>query len=162
MLEIKEKIVGSLREVYDPELPINIYDLGLIYSIDVNDNADVNILMTLTSPTCPTADYIKSMVEEATQKVEGVGSVLVEITFDPPWTPARVSKEAKEELGLVEEDVSMQNTFVSDSQVLNPQNQPLGDRICFNCGATEGSRPVLKCFYKDEQTYICSKCLSKF
>lgn len=156
MTEIKEKIIDALREVYDPEIPINIYDLGLIYDIDVEKNK-VHILMTLTSPTCPTAEYIQTRVREAAEDVEGISDVSVELTFEPPWTPERVSQGAKEELGLgdsVEEIESVKNTF--------SVNAPIAEKICFNCGASQEIFPVIECFYKGERTFICTRCIGKF
>jgi len=114
MSELKKKIEDALREVYDPEIPINVYDLGLIYEINIENNDTVNIVMTLTSPTCPTADYIESQVKEAIEIVEGVKSVNIKMTFNPPWSPDRVSTEAKEELGLTSsgaEDLSVKQVF---------------------------------------------------
>lgn len=95
----KEKIIEVLKNVYDPEIPINVYDLGLIYNIDVKDNGDVDILMTLTFAGCPIASYLTQKVEEEIKKIEGVGNVKVELTFDPPWTPERMSEEVKKEYG---------------------------------------------------------------
>ncbi|MDO5035988.1 MAG: iron-sulfur cluster assembly protein [Porphyromonas sp.] len=101
-LQIEESIVKALRTVYDPEIPVNIYDLGLVYDIDLNDETGaVTITMTLTSPNCPVADFI---VEDAKMKVEaikGVESVSVELTFDPPWGRDMMSEEAMLELGLL-------------------------------------------------------------
>jgi len=158
MEELKQKIIDNLKEVYDPEIPINVYDLGLIYEINVKTSGNVNILMSLTSPTCPTAEYIKTMVEDAVKSTEGVKEVDVELTFDPMWTPDRVSEEAKEELGLVEnndENIGITNMFQNN-------RESSVESICFNCAATDDKFPVFPCKYKGEETFICSKCLSKF
>lgn len=95
----KEKLIEVLRNVYDPEIPINIYDLGLIYNMDISDEGDVNILMTLTFSGCPIGGYLVEKVEEEVKKIDGVKSVKVELTFDPPWTPERMSDDVKKELG---------------------------------------------------------------
>lgn len=95
----KEKIIEVLKHVYDPEIPINVYDLGLIYNIGIKNNGDVDILMTLTFAGCPIGSYLTQKVEEEIKKIEGVGDVKVELTFDPPWTPERMSDEVKKEYG---------------------------------------------------------------
>lgn len=97
---IEERIVDVLRTVFDPEIPVNIYDLGLIYKIDVKDDATVDIDMTFTAPTCPAADFI---LEDVRQKVEGlreVTSANVQLVFEPAWDKDMMSEEAKVELGL--------------------------------------------------------------
>lgn len=96
----KELIVGALRAVQDPELLLDIYELGLIYDIVQEENGDVKIVMTLTSPTCPIAGDMPSMVANAVSSVQGVGRVTVELTFNPPWTPDRLSDEIKLMMGL--------------------------------------------------------------
>lgn len=93
-------IIEALRTVYDPEIPVNIFELGLIYRIDVKDNADVEIDMTLTAPACPVAGEMPHWVEKAVSEIEGVGDVKVNLVFDPPWDPSRMSEEAKLELGF--------------------------------------------------------------
>jgi len=93
-------IIEQLKEVYDPEIPVNIYDLGLIYSVDIEDN-EAKVLMTLTAPNCPAADMILADVEYMSKKVEGVESCKVEITFDPPWERSMMSEEARLELGFM-------------------------------------------------------------
>jgi FeS assembly SUF system protein len=94
------KLVAALKTVYDPEIPVDIYELGLIYKVDVADNKDVKVDMTLTAPGCPVAGEMPEMVKSALETVEGVGKVTVEMTFDPPWTPERMSEEAKLELNM--------------------------------------------------------------
>src|SRR5882672_8689352 len=94
------KLVTALKTVYDPEIPVDIYELGLIYKVDVADNKDVTIDMTLTAPGCPVAGEMPNMVSEAIKTVKGVGEVKVNMTFDPPWTPERMSEEAKLELNM--------------------------------------------------------------
>src|SRR5579863_6710885 len=94
------KLVIALKTVYDPEIPVDIYELGLIYKVDVADNKDVAVDMTLTAPNCPVAGEMPGMVKDALEKVEGIGAVNVTMTFDPPWTPDRMSEEARLELNM--------------------------------------------------------------
>ena len=89
-----------MKTVYDPEIPVDIYELGLIYKVDVADNKDVTIDMTLTAPGCPVAGEMPGMVKDAVKTVKGIGEVTVNMTFDPPWTPDRMSEEAKLELNM--------------------------------------------------------------
>ena len=100
-LELEEKIVKMLKTVFDPEIPVNIYDLGLIYSIDVKDNGHLDIDMTLTAPNCPAVDFIVEDVKMKTASVEGIESVEVNIVFDPPWDKSMMSEEAQLELGFL-------------------------------------------------------------
>jgi FeS assembly SUF system protein len=95
-----QKLVTALKTVYDPEIPVDIYELGLIYKVDVADNKDVAVDMTLTAPGCPVAGEMPGMVQQALETVEGIGKVTVNMTFDPPWTPERMSEEAKLELNM--------------------------------------------------------------
>lgn len=95
-----EKLVTALKTVYDPEIPVDIYELGLIYKVDVADNYDTTVDMTLTAPGCPVAGEMPGMVQEALEKIDGIGNVTVNMTFDPPWTPERMSEEAKLELNM--------------------------------------------------------------
>ena len=94
-----DEVVGALKEVYDPEIPVNVVDLGLIYDVDINDD-NVNIVMTLTSPGCGMGPYIAQQAEWAVAEVEGVKDVSVDITFDPPWNPDRITDDGKMALGL--------------------------------------------------------------
>src|SRR5678815_2739493 len=89
-----------IRDRYDPEIPVDIYELGLIYKVDVADNKDVTVDMTLTAPACPVAGEMPNMVRDALLTVPGVGEVTVNMTFDPPWTPERMSEEAELELNM--------------------------------------------------------------
>jgi len=98
--DFTQKLVTALKSVYDPEIPVDIYELGLIYKVDVADNKDVVVDMTLTAPGCPVAGEMPGMVKDALEGVEGIGSVTVNMTFDPPWTPERMSEEAKLELNM--------------------------------------------------------------
>lgn len=100
LAEFTQKLVIALKSVYDPEIPVDIYELGLIYKVDVADNKDVAVDMTLTAPNCPVAGEMPRMVQEALEGVEGIGTVRVSMTFDPPWTPERMSEEAKLELNM--------------------------------------------------------------
>ena len=88
-------IIGALKSVYDPEIPCDIYELGLIYKVDIEDDRSINIDMTLTAPGCPVAGEMPGWVEDAVSAVAGVGPVNVDMVFDPPWTPDRMSDEAK-------------------------------------------------------------------
>jgi len=99
--ELGDKIVTVLKTIYDPEIPVDIYELGLIYDVFVNEDSDVKILMTLTTPNCPVAETLPAEVEEKVQSLDCVKSAAVEITFDPPWTQDLMSEEAKLELGLM-------------------------------------------------------------
>ena len=94
------KLVTALKTVFDPEIPVDIYELGLIYKVDVADNKDVAVDMTLTAPNCPVAGEMPENVKAALQLVDGIGEVTVNMTFDPPWTPERMSEEAKLELNM--------------------------------------------------------------
>lgn len=99
--ELGDKIVGVIKTIYDPEIPVDIYELGLIYDVLVNEDNDVKILMTLTSPNCPVAETLPVEVEEKVKSLNMVNNAEVEITFDPPWTKDLMSEEAKLELGLL-------------------------------------------------------------
>ena len=97
---LKENIIQAMRSVYDPEVPVNIYDLGLIYAIKINEHGDVSIDMTLTSPACPVAGSLPGQVECAVRSVEGVNEVQVNLVWDPPWGQEQMSDDAKLTLGL--------------------------------------------------------------
>lgn len=96
-----DKIVRVLKTIYDPEIPVDIYELGLIYDVFVNEDRDVKILMTLTTPNCPVAETLPLEVEEKVKSINEVKDAEVEITFDPPWTQDLMSEEAKLELGML-------------------------------------------------------------
>ena len=96
-----EKIVDTLKTIFDPEIPVDIYELGLIYDVLVNEDFEVKILMTLTTPNCPVAESLPKEVEEKVKSLDEVKSAEVEITFDPPWTQDLMSEEAKLELGML-------------------------------------------------------------
>ena len=100
-LTIEERIIEILKTVYDPEIPVNIYDLGLIYKIDVEDNGNVIIDMTLTAPNCPAADFIMEDVMQKVEVIEGVESTVVNLVFEPEWDKDMMSEEAKLELGFL-------------------------------------------------------------
>ena len=95
-----EVVMGALRQVYDPEIPVNIVDLGLIYDVQVNDGGEVYVQMTLTFPGCGMGPFIAQQAEWAVQEIEGVEEVQVEMVFDPPWSPDLISDEAKAQLGI--------------------------------------------------------------
>ena len=99
--ELGEEIVRVLKTIFDPEIPVDIYELGLIYDVFVNEDYEVKILMTLTSPNCPVAESLPQEVEEKIRSIDEVKSAEVEITFDPPWTKDLMSEEAKLELGFL-------------------------------------------------------------
>jgi FeS assembly SUF system protein len=96
-----QQLIAALKTVYDPEIPVDIYELGLIYKVDVSDDKNVTVDMTLTAPGCPVAGEMPGMVQSALEGVEGIGKVTVNMTFDPPWTPERMSEEAKLELNMM-------------------------------------------------------------
>ncbi len=95
-----DQIIEKLKEVYDPEIPVNIYDLGLVYNVDVDGDDKANIVMTLTAPGCPVADMLVDDVRQAALSVEGVGDAEVDLTFEPPWDKSMMSEEARLELGF--------------------------------------------------------------
>lgn len=99
LARLTDDIIAALKTVYDPEIPADIYELGLIYKIDIEDDRSVRIDMTLTAPGCPVAGEMPGWVQDAVSAVEGVGPVDVEMTFDPPWTPDRMSEEAQVAIG---------------------------------------------------------------
>ncbi len=101
MMELENKIVEALKTIYDPEIPVDVYELGLIYEVKIDAESNVSIEMTLTSPNCPVAESLPKEVEEKVGKVEGVKSSKVEIVFDPPWDKDMMSEEAKLELGFL-------------------------------------------------------------
>ncbi|MCK5170120.1 MAG: DUF59 domain-containing protein [Bacteroidales bacterium] len=100
-MALEAEIVKTLKEIYDPEIPVNIYDLGLIYAIDVDDEKKVEIKMTLTAPNCPMADQLLSEVNEKTNAIEGVKEAKINLVFDPPWDKSLMSEEAMLDLGLL-------------------------------------------------------------
>ncbi len=101
IIDIETEIVSVLKNIYDPEIPVNIYDLGLIYEIEVDDEHAVEITMTLTAPNCPVADHLLEDIERQVKDVEGVSKALIHLTFDPPWDQSMLTEEAKLELGLM-------------------------------------------------------------
>ena len=101
MSEIKNKVIECIKKIFDPEIPVNIYELGLIYKIDVDEKNNVKVDMTLTSPNCPVAESLPQEVEEKIRSIDEVKTAEVEITFDPPWTKDLMSEEAKLELGFL-------------------------------------------------------------
>jgi len=99
--DIYEAVIASLKEIYDPEIPVNIYDLGLIYGVEVGDNGNVVVSMTLTTPNCPVAESMPAEVELRVGAVAGVSTADVNLVWDPPWDPQKMSDEAKLELGML-------------------------------------------------------------
>ena len=99
--DLGEKIVKELKSIFDPEIPVDIYELGLIYDVFVNEDNEVKILMTLTTPNCPVAETLPPEVEEKIKSLDDVKTAEVEITFDPPWTKDLMSEEAKLDLGFL-------------------------------------------------------------
>jgi len=100
MSELKEKIILEIKKIYDPEIPVNIYELGLIYNIDIDEKNKVNIDMTLTSPNCPVAESLPNSVKDNVLKVDGVSDVDLKLVWDPPWDKDKMSEAAKLELNL--------------------------------------------------------------
>ena len=100
MSELKEKVISEIKKIYDPEIPVNIYELGLIYNIDIDEKNKVNIDMTLTSPNCPVAESLPNSVKDSVLKVDGVSDVDLNLVWDPPWDKDKMSEAAKLELNL--------------------------------------------------------------
>lgn len=100
-LQLEEKIVKMLKTVYDPEIPVNIYDLGLIYKVDIDERQNVRLDMTLTAPNCPAADFILEDVRQKLESIEGVNTVEVNLVFEPEWDRDMMTEEAKLELGML-------------------------------------------------------------
>lgn len=98
---LTDDLVAAFKTVFDPEIPVDIYELGLIYKVDIDDDGNVDIDMTLTAPGCPVAGEMPGWVEDAAKKVSGVNNVKVNLVFEPPWSPARMSDEAKLELNML-------------------------------------------------------------
>ena len=100
MNDLKEKVILEIKKIYDPEIPVNIYELGLIYNIDIDEKKKVNIDMTLTSPNCPVAESLPNSVKDRVLKVDGVSDVDLNLVWDPPWDKDKMSEAAKLELNL--------------------------------------------------------------
>ena len=100
MAALTDDVIGALKSVYDPEIPVDIYELGLIYRVDISDDRDITIDMTLTAPGCPVAEHMPRWVEDAVRSLDGVGDVVVTMTFEPPWDPSRMSDEARVALNM--------------------------------------------------------------
>ena len=101
IMALEAEIVKILKSIFDPEIPVNIYDLGLIYAIDVDDDRRVDVVMTLTAPNCPMADQLLNEVHQKTNAIEGVKEAKVKLVFDPPWDKSLMSEEALLDLGLL-------------------------------------------------------------
>ena len=97
---MKKEVIAAISEIFDPEIPVNIYELGLIYDVHVTDEAKVDLVMTLTSPHCPVAEILPGQVKSRVELVEGVGEVDLELTWEPPWTPEMMSEDARLALGF--------------------------------------------------------------
>jgi FeS assembly SUF system protein len=100
-VSLKDKVIAELKTIYDPEIPVNIYELGLIYNIDVEDNGKVDVTMTLTTPMCPVAESMPGDVEAKVRSVDGVSDVTVDLVWEPPWDMNMLSEAAKLELGML-------------------------------------------------------------
>ena len=100
MIDLKEQIINEIKKIYDPEIPVNIYDLGLIYKVEVKDDKKVNIEMTLTTPNCPVAESLPKSVKDNIMKIDGVSDVDLKLVWDPPWSKDKLSEAAKLELNL--------------------------------------------------------------
>jgi FeS assembly SUF system protein len=96
----EDAVIGAIATVYDPEIPVNIYELGLIYAVEISDTGNVRVEMTLTAPACPSAQELPEMVRDAIAKLDGVGDVSVDTVWDPPWDPSRMSEDAKLSLNM--------------------------------------------------------------
>ena len=101
LMKLEEEIVKMIKTVYDPEIPVNIYDLGLIYDVDIDDEKNITIQMTLTAPACPAADFIMEDVQMKVESIKGIRSVHVKLVFEPEWHQGLMSEEAKLELGFL-------------------------------------------------------------
>ena len=99
-MDLKEKVITEIKKIYDPEIPVNIYELGLIYDININENKEVNIKMTLTTPNCPVAESLPKEVKDSVNGIEGVEKVDLDLVWDPPWDKSMMSEAAKLELNL--------------------------------------------------------------
>ena len=99
--QLRSAIIGALKNIYDPEIPVNIYDLGLIYDIHVDDEGRAAIRMTLTAPACPVAGILPGKVEQAAKSVEGIRDASIELVWDPPWSQERMTEEARLQLGML-------------------------------------------------------------
>jgi FeS assembly SUF system protein len=115
LVELRSRTIAALRQIRDPEIPLNIYDLGLIYNLDVTPEGAVNVRMTLTSPNCPVAEALPGHVEEALGGLDGVRDVDVELVWDPPWSRDRMSEAARLELGLEGGPVPVHPFVAADS-----------------------------------------------
>jgi FeS assembly SUF system protein len=100
MSELKEKVITEIKKIYDPEIPVNIYELGLIYKVEIDEKNKVNVEMTLTSPNCPVAESLPNSVKENIMNVDGVADVNLKLVWDPPWSKDKMSEAAKLELNL--------------------------------------------------------------
>ena len=100
MSELKDRIITEIKKIYDPEIPVNIYELGLIYKIEISDEKKINIEMTLTSPNCPVADWLPESVKQSIMRVEGVTDVDLKLVWEPPWDKSKMSEAALVELNL--------------------------------------------------------------
>jgi FeS assembly SUF system protein len=99
--DLEARVIDALRQCFDPEIPVNIYDLGLIYEIHVDESGNVAIRMTLTAPNCPAAAFLPGQVESRIRTISGVKDIKVEVVFDPPWDPSRMSEAARLQLGML-------------------------------------------------------------
>ena len=100
MSDLKEKVISEIKKIYDPEIPVNIYELGLIYKVEIDEKSKVNVEMTLTSPNCPVAESLPNSVKENIMKVDGVSDVDLKLVWDPPWSKDKMTEAAKLELNL--------------------------------------------------------------
>lgn len=100
-MKVEKNVISSLKEIFDPEIPVNVFDLGLIYEVDVQEDMHVNIVMTLTAPNCPVAESLPNEIKEKVAATEGVKDASIELTFEPPWDKDLMSDEAKLDLGFL-------------------------------------------------------------
>lgn len=104
--DLRDQIIAAMRTVKDPEIPINLYDLGLVYSLEISDEGEVAVMMTLTTPNCPVADMLPTQMKQAIERVEGVNRASVDLTWDPPWAPSMMQEDARAALEMMGIDVS--------------------------------------------------------
>ena len=141
MIDLKEKIITEIKKIYDPEIPVNIYELGLIYKIDVNDDKKVTIEMTLTSPNCPVAESLPNSVKNNILKIEGIKDVDLRLVWDPPWTKDKMSEAAKLELNFMNEQIIKFSDKAAEriKEIMSKaENSAIGVRVGVKSGGCAG------------------------
>ena len=162
-MNLNEKIIEKLKNVYDPEIPISVYDLGLIYEIKITgkDKDKVEILMTLTSETCPVREYLQETIIDEVEKLEEVLKCNIVFTFDPKWNKELVNKDVLEEMGIDTLEVPKHE---NNKETLNKdfEENEFDFELCFNCYIDSNELPLLKTYHKGEEKFICKNCLNSF